>query len=155
MLKLGPEHGKICEPPHVSIASAATVRGLLVPRRAGRLEASHSLLQRFQQWCITQINDIIRGTFKGFALLRQATGQGSRASQPVASRPVYAPGYGLIPPSQVRLRWRHFTSSRPTHTASLSRNLGTPARESRTGPMEEINPAGHALAPSCKLYSKI
>ena len=57
------------------------------------------------------VMDIVNGTFKGFALLRQvAAPQGSplRPSpfplvlQP-QPRPVYAPGYGLIPPSQVRM----------------------------------------------------
>lgn len=56
-----------------------------------------------------QVTDIVKGTFKGFALLRQlGSSPPYRAAPPVApapvtagSRPVYAPGYGLIPPSQV------------------------------------------------------
>ena len=53
------------------------------------------------------VTDIVKGTFKGFALLRQVTNAGVRppgvqAPAPMAQpRPVYAPGYGLIPPSQV------------------------------------------------------
>ncbi|KAL6759946.1 hypothetical protein V8C86DRAFT_1200610 [Haematococcus lacustris] len=62
---------------------------------------------------INMISDICKGTFKGFALLRQMVQQ-PRPSAPTFStfptssaqlrmqpRPVYAPGYGLIPPSQV------------------------------------------------------
>lgn len=56
---------------------------------------------------VSMITDICKGTFKGFALLRQLTQQqrgisslgGPTAVQP---RPVYAPGYGLIPPSQLQ-----------------------------------------------------
>lgn len=55
---------------------------------------------------VNMISDICKGTFKGFALLRQMVQQqrsvgpyGPTVMQP---RPVYAPGYGLIPPSQVR-----------------------------------------------------
>jgi hypothetical protein len=57
---------------------------------------------------VSMVTDIVKGTFKGFALLRQITNPGGvvRAPPlptPVAQpRPVYAPGYGLIPPSQVR-----------------------------------------------------
>ncbi|GFR51706.1 hypothetical protein Agub_g14151 [Astrephomene gubernaculifera] len=50
---------------------------------------------------LSMVHDIVRGTFKGFALLRQATGHCSKGPQQIASRPVYAPGYGLIPPSQL------------------------------------------------------
>ncbi len=59
------------------------------------------------------VTDICKGTFKGFALLRQLIqpqrGSALPGQQPfnlgpsmVQQRPVYAPGYGLIPPSQVR-----------------------------------------------------
>jgi hypothetical protein len=54
---------------------------------------------------LSMISDVCKGTFKGFALLRQMTQQqrGPGAPHPamLQSRPVYAPGYGLIPPSQV------------------------------------------------------
>jgi len=58
------------------------------------------------------VTDIVKGTFKGFALLRQVTTAGAPPrpvnAPPVAPmaqpRPVYAPGYGLIPPSQVSAR---------------------------------------------------
>ena len=59
--------------------------------------------------------DIVRGSFKGFALLRQVGGStnnraplgipypaAAAAVQPSGqSKPLYAPGYGLIPPSTV------------------------------------------------------
>jgi hypothetical protein len=55
---------------------------------------------------VSMITDICKGTFKGFALLRQLTQQqrgitSLGAPTAVQTRPVYAPGYGLIPPSQV------------------------------------------------------
>lgn len=53
------------------------------------------------------VGDIVRGTFKGFAMLRQIAI--SAAPQPVIPQydqpsPVYVQGYGFVPPSQVRLR---------------------------------------------------
>lgn len=56
---------------------------------------------------VSMVTDIVKGTFKGFALLRQITNPGGVRAGPLANpmanpRPVYAPGYGLIPPSQVR-----------------------------------------------------
>jgi hypothetical protein len=50
------------------------------------------------------VSDIVNGTFKGFALLRQMNSQ--NAMRPVLAEatppmPVYAPRYGLIPLSQV------------------------------------------------------
>jgi len=54
---------------------------------------------------VSMVTDIVKGTFKGFALLRQITNPGAprAGAMPMAAqpRPVYAPGYGLIPPSQV------------------------------------------------------
>ncbi|WIA28384.1 hypothetical protein OEZ86_010930 [Tetradesmus obliquus] len=55
---------------------------------------------------VSMVTDIVKGTFKGFALLRQITNPGGARPGPVANpmaqpRPVYAPGYGLIPPSQL------------------------------------------------------
>lgn len=55
---------------------------------------------------VSMVTDIVKGTFKGFALLRQianpATARPSGVPSPAAQpRPVYAPGYGLIPPSQL------------------------------------------------------
>lgn len=52
------------------------------------------------------VTDIVKGTFKGFALLRQITNPGGARAGPLGNpmaqpRPVYAQGYGLIPPSQV------------------------------------------------------
>lgn len=58
---------------------------------------------------VSMVTDIVKGTFKGFALLRQITNPGGGRPGPVGNpmaqpRPVYAPGYGLIPPSQVSRR---------------------------------------------------
>jgi len=56
---------------------------------------------------VSQVADIVKGTFKGFALLRQLVGNPrpppTYQMPPInpTSRPVYAPGYGLIPTSQV------------------------------------------------------
>lgn len=52
----------------------------------------------------SMVTDIMKGTFKGFALLRTLPGGPNAPVGPngiVQQRPVYAPGYGLIPPSQV------------------------------------------------------
>lgn len=61
---------------------------------------------------MSMVTDICKGTFKGFALLRQLIqpqGQpgGMGLGAVVQPRPVYAPGYGLIPPSQVSLWCPH------------------------------------------------
>lgn len=49
---------------------------------------------------ISMVTDIVNGNFKGFAMLRQhASDQG--VLDAISCQPVYAPGYGLIPPSQV------------------------------------------------------
>lgn len=55
---------------------------------------------------VSMVTDIVKGTFKGFALLRQITNPSSARAGGLPNsmaqpRPVYAPGYGLIPPSQV------------------------------------------------------
>lgn len=70
---------------------------------------------------VSMVADIVKGTFKGFALLRQVAspGMSRSAGLPTSSypfpqptlppqppqlplpQPVYAPGYGLIPPSQL------------------------------------------------------
>ncbi|KAF6263174.1 hypothetical protein COO60DRAFT_1624723 [Scenedesmus sp. NREL 46B-D3] len=55
---------------------------------------------------VSMVTDIVKGTFKGFALLRQITNPGGARAGPLPNpmaqpRPVYAPGYGLIPPSQL------------------------------------------------------
>ena len=65
---------------------------------------------------VSMVNDIVKGTFKGFALLRQVTSLSGgvrppppppvpvvvplQQGQQALARPVYAPGYGLIPHSQ-------------------------------------------------------
>jgi len=51
---------------------------------------------------VSMVTDIVKGTFKGFALLRQLSASPYRLPTPLGTpRPVYAPGYGLIPPSQL------------------------------------------------------
>ena len=55
---------------------------------------------------VSMVTDIMKGTFKGFALLRTLPGGPNAPALPngvMQPRPVYAPGYGLIPPSQVTL----------------------------------------------------
>ena len=52
---------------------------------------------------MSMVADIVRGTFKGFALLRQLAGPPLH-QQHALPRPIYAPGYGLIPSTQVRNR---------------------------------------------------
>lgn len=47
---------------------------------------------------VSMVSDIVNGTFKGFAMLRQIA---NNPDTGVLCQPVYAPGYGLIPPSQV------------------------------------------------------
>jgi rRNA processing protein Krr1/Pno1 len=59
------------------------------------------------QLAVNMITDIMEGTFKGFVLLRQTRKPTPRARNkqqaPRSGRraPIYAPGYGLIPPSEV------------------------------------------------------
>lgn len=48
---------------------------------------------------VSMVTDIVNGTFKGFAMLRQIAN--TPDSGEALCQPVYAPGYGLIPPSQV------------------------------------------------------
>lgn len=50
------------------------------------------------------VNDIVRGTFKGFAMLRQIALSTSQPGMPGFGQPqpVYVQGYGFVPPSQVR-----------------------------------------------------
>lgn len=57
---------------------------------------------------ISMVQDIIQGNFKGFALLRQIANSGTKnidmkMEYPTDQEPVYAPGYGFVPPSQVCL----------------------------------------------------
>ena len=55
---------------------------------------------RSLELAVSMVTDIVTGTFKGFALLRQIATNPPDPMSPY--QPVYAPGYGLIPPSQVR-----------------------------------------------------
>ncbi|GMH41756.1 hypothetical protein BSKO_09666 [Bryopsis sp. KO-2023] len=49
---------------------------------------------------VSMVSDIVNGTFKGFAMLRQIANN-PETGDAALCQPVYAPGYGLIPPSQV------------------------------------------------------
>jgi predicted RNA-binding protein YlqC (UPF0109 family) len=54
------------------------------------------------QLAVSMVNDIVRGTFKGFAMLRQIAMAANPAAGPYAQpQPVYVQGYGFVPPSQV------------------------------------------------------
>jgi rRNA processing protein Krr1/Pno1 len=103
---------------------------------------------------VSMVTDIVKGTFKGFALLRQITnpggggvvpqppmlapprvpGPGAPLGNPMAHpRPVYAPGYGLIPPSQVS-RARVARGGQLAHAQisyRLERRLAAPGRPRR------------------------
>lgn len=57
---------------------------------------------------MSMVADIVRGTFKGFALLRQLAGPPLH-QQHQLPRPIYAPGYGLIPSTQVRYLSRYLS----------------------------------------------
>jgi hypothetical protein len=55
------------------------------------------------QLAVSMVHDIVRGTFKGFAMLRQiAIAHGLQPAAPLAPpvQPVYVQGYGFVPPSQ-------------------------------------------------------
>ncbi len=56
------------------------------------------------QLAVSMVNDIVRGTFKGFAMLRQIALSTSQPGMPGFGQPqpVYVQGYGFVPPSQVR-----------------------------------------------------
>ncbi len=107
------------EPTQVTISGTAHSLSLAVsmvqasnqavqPVQCANLTSPAALLLTHFSTCL---QDIVRGSFKGFALLRQVAGSnngGARAAvpyppaQPLQAKPLYAPGYGLIPPSQVR-----------------------------------------------------
>lgn len=55
------------------------------------------------QLAVSMVNDIVRGTFKGFAMLRQIAISTSQPGMPGYGQPqpVYVQGYGFVPPSQV------------------------------------------------------
>ncbi|KAL6761050.1 hypothetical protein V8C86DRAFT_2542262 [Haematococcus lacustris] len=90
---------------------------------------------------INMISDISNGSFKGFALLRQMVQQ-PRPPIPTFStfphgtaqystqlRPMYAPGYGLIPPSQLyeteeRLGGTSSLLQQPTLQYTITRSTG-------------------------------
>lgn len=55
------------------------------------------------QLAISMVSDIVRGTFKGFAMLRQiamASAAQNTLGQMAPQQPMYVQGYGFLPPSQ-------------------------------------------------------
>jgi rRNA processing protein Krr1/Pno1 len=66
-------------------------------------QISISGTQQSLSLAMSMVADIVRGTFKGFALLRQLAGPQLHQQHQIP-RPIYAPGYGLIPSTQVRYR---------------------------------------------------
>jgi hypothetical protein len=112
---------------------------------------------------VSMVTDIVKGTFKGFALLRQVTNAGVRPmgmppAAPMAQpRPVYAPGYGLIPPSQVRAArapraappaWRPHQQQRRASAAAPGPRMGhAPKRRSNTASRHALKQPRHARAP--------
>ena len=66
------------------------------------------------------VQDIVAGTFKGFAMLRSFANQVSKAPEPMGFLaqpvPVYIEGYGFVPPSQVcpLHAWNYFLASSRT-----------------------------------------
>eukprot|EP00887_Chlorella_sp_A99_P005407 scaffold1.g5407.t1 len=87
------------------------------------------------QLAVSMVNDIVRGTFKGFAMLRQiaiSTSQQAALGQYGQPQPVYVQGYGFVPPSQVY-------NPEEANLASLLRGSPTgpltpPMTPLRTGP---------------------
>eukprot|EP00210_Caulerpa_lentillifera_P005337 g5100.t1 len=66
---------------------------------------------------ISMVTDIVNGNFKGFAMLRQhASEQGLLDG--TTCQPMYAPGYGLIPPSQMYASQLDTASVKPSQPMS-------------------------------------
>lgn len=67
------------------------------------IEQSSPGLTASRRPALPQVNDIVRGTFKGFAMLRQIALSSSQPGMPGFGQPqpVYVQGYGFVPPSQV------------------------------------------------------
>ena len=87
------------------------------------------------QLAVSMVNDIVKGTFKGFAMLRQIAMTSSAGSAPTPfgaqPHPVYVQGYGFVPPSQVFNTEQETAFSGPlvrggTSTGNLSAPLTPP-----------------------------
>ena len=92
------------------------------------------------QLAVSMVSDIVRGTFKGFAMLRQismASGLGPFA-QP---QPVYVQGYGFVPPSQV------FSPEEVAGGAVPAPGAGVPPGGIGASPMLRSPPAGPLTPP--------
>lgn len=82
------------------------------------------------------VNDIVRGTFKGFAMLRQIALSTSQPGMPGYGQPqpVYVQGYGFVPPSQV------YNPEDPLAAAGMLRS--SPPTGPLTPPMTPLRGAG-------------
>lgn len=78
------------------------------------------------QLAISMVSDIIKGKFKGFAMLRQIATANEMAQQHggmsgMASQPVYVQGYGFMPPNQT------VTNGYLSPRAGISHNVDKPS----------------------------
>jgi hypothetical protein len=92
------------------------------------------------QLAVSMVNDIVRGTFKGFAMLRQIALTTSQPGMPGFGQPqpVYVQGYGFVPPSQV------YNPDDPLAAAQMLRS--SPPTGPLTPPMTPLRtPAAGAL----------
>eukprot|EP00210_Caulerpa_lentillifera_P007958 g7597.t1 len=81
-------------------------------------------VQQSLNLAISMVTDIVNGNFKGFAMLRQYANDQKKLE---AIQPIYAPGYGLIPPSQM-----HSTSSDTSRDATEKLTPAAPGSWSPT-----------------------
>ncbi|KAL4430897.1 hypothetical protein ABPG75_006153 [Micractinium tetrahymenae] len=88
------------------------------------------------QLAVSMVNDIVRGTFKGFAMLRQIALSTSQPGMPGFGQPqpVYVQGYGFVPPSQV------YNPDDPLAAAQMLRS--SPPTGPLTPPMTPLRAAG-------------
>lgn len=90
------------------------------------------------QLAVSMVNDIVRGTFKGFAMLRQIALSSSQPGMPGFGQPqpVYVQGYGFVPPSQV------YNPEDPLAAATMLRS--SPPTGPLTPPMTPLRGPGAA-----------
>ncbi|PSC67028.1 Clavaminate synthase isoform B, partial [Micractinium conductrix] len=77
------------------------------------------------QLAVSMVNDIVRGTFKGFAMLRQIALSTSQPGMPGFGQPqpVYVQGYGFVPPTRCCAAARHRPAD-ASHDAAARRRGG-------------------------------
>eukprot|EP00803_Ostreobium_quekettii_P004020 evm.model.scf_1666.1 EVM.evm.TU.scf_1666.1 scf_1666:6619-9159(-) len=96
---------------------------------------------RSLELAVSMVTDIVKGTFKGFALLRQIATNLPDAT--ATYQPVYAPGYGLIPPSQIYGQYgRAFTSVPATDPPPATAWVGGAGK---TSPIPEETPPSSVI----------